>query len=77
MPLLELKSSKIADGNDPQQHKLKTELIFWSPENSLNDSPAIIASAIDLMPYSSEQIESIIPQLLDRLILNWLSLIHI
>ncbi len=71
LPLLELKSSKIADGNDPQQHKLKTELIFWSPENSLTDSPTIIASATDLMPYSSEQIDSIIPQLLDRLILNW------
>ncbi len=71
LPLLELKSSKIADGNDPQQHKLKTELIFWSPENSLTDSPTIIASATDLMPYSSEQIDSFIPQLLDRLILKW------
>ena len=82
LPLLELKSSKIADGNDPQQHKLKIELIFWSPENILPDSPTIIASATDLMPYSSEQIDSIIPQLLDRLMLNWtpvikLSLIHI
>ena len=70
-PLLELKSSKIADGNDPQQHNLKTEIIFWSPENKLTDSPIIIASATALMPYSSEQIDSIIPQLLDRLILNW------
>jgi len=71
LSLFELKTSKIADGNDPQQHKVKTELIFWSPENSLNDSPIIIASAIELMPYSSEQIDIIIPQLLDRLILNW------
>ena len=71
LPLLELKSSKIAEGNDPQQHKLKTELIFWSPENIHTDSPTIIASATDLMPYSSEQIYSIIPQLLDRLIVNW------
>ena len=71
LPLLELKSSKIADGNDHQQHKIKTELIFWSPENSFTDSPIIIASATDLMPYSSEQIDRIIPQLLDRLILNW------
>ena len=70
-PLLELKSSKIADGNDPQQHNLKTEIIFWSPENKLTDSPIIIASATALMPYSSEQIDSIIPQLLDRLMLNW------
>ena len=65
LPLLELKSSKIADGNDPQQHKLKTELIFWSPENSLTDNQKIIASATELMPYSSEQIDSVIPQLLD------------
>ena len=71
LPLLELKSSKIADGNDPQQHNLKTELIFWSPENKLTDSPKIISSATALMPYSSEQIDSIIPQLLDRLMLNW------
>ena len=71
LPLLELKSSKIADGNDPQQHKLKTELILWSPETNLTNSPTIIASAIDLMPYSSEQIDSIIPQLFDTLVLNW------
>ncbi|GIT03042.1 MAG: hypothetical protein CM1200mP28_03010 [Deltaproteobacteria bacterium] len=71
LPLLELKSIKIADVNDSQQNKLKTELIFWSPENSLTDSPTIIASVTNLIPYSSEQIDRFIPQLLDRLILNW------
>ena len=71
LPLLELKSSKIADGNDPQKHKFKTELIFWSPENRLTDSTRIIASATEMMPYSSEQIDSIIPQLFDRLLLKW------
>jgi len=71
LPLLELRSSKIADGNDSQQHKIKTELIFWNPENGLSDSPTIVASVTDLIPHSSEQIDSNIPQLLDRLILNW------
>ena len=71
LPLLELKSSKIADGNDPQKHKFKIELILWSPENRLTDSTRIIASATEMMPYSSEQIDSIIPQLFDRLLLKW------
>ena len=71
LPLLELMPSKIADGNDPQQHKIKTELIFWSPENSLTDTPKIIASATGMMPYTSKQIDSIIPKLLDKLVLNW------
>ena len=71
LPFLELKSNKIADGNDPQQLLLKTDLIFWSQENGLTDSSNIIASATVMMPYSSKQIDSLVPQLLDRLMLNW------
>ncbi len=70
-PLLELKSSKIADGNDPTQYMFKTDLIFWSPENNLTESPKIIASAAVMMPRSSKQIDSVISQLFDRLIMNW------
>jgi len=71
LPLLELKSSKITDKNDPKKQKIKIELIFWSQENTLADSPTSIARATDLMPYSSEQIDGVIPQLFDRLILSW------
>ena len=39
--------------------------------NRLTDSTRIIASATEMMPYSSEQIDSIIPQLFDRLLLKW------
>jgi len=61
LSLFELKSYKIVDINDPQQQKLKTELIFWSPKNTLSDSSKIMVSATDIMPYSSEQIDSVIP----------------
>ena len=70
-PLIELISSKIADENDPQRFKLKTEIIFWSSENNPNDNLKIIARAKYMMPYSSEKIDSVIPQLLNGLILNW------
>ncbi len=71
IPLFELKSSKIDEVNDSNQNKFKTELIFWSPKNTIFNSATSIASATERMPYSSEQIDSIIPQLLDKLILNW------
>jgi len=71
LPLLELTSSKIVDVNDPQKYNLKTEIIFWSSENNPNENLKILARAMNMMPYSSGKIDSVIPQLLNGLILNW------
>ena len=71
LPLLELKSIKIVDGNNTQKNKFKTDFIFWSPEKNLTASPENVASATELIPYSFQNIESIIPKVLDKLVLNW------
>jgi hypothetical protein len=71
LALLELKLRLSPQPEQSQQGKLSAQLIFWSQKADIPESSRSATRVRAKLSYTSWQTEEIIPQILDKLLLEW------